>query len=166
MDLNGLLSYAVRLGASDVHLKFGRPPIVRHDGHLRTLDDVPPLDEATLLWILEQVAAGSPERLDRFRGHGDLDVAYQAPGLPRFRVNGYRPSGFQGILWSNSWCVIHQEFQDSGPVICNRIYVPNGENGVPTFYTFPYTGNLTDGQAYDDTATSDYFEISPGKVSS
>jgi len=79
--------------------------------------------------------------------------------------DGYRPSGFQGILWSNDDCVIHQEFQDSGPVICNRILVPNGENGVPTFFTFPYTGNLTDGQAYSDTATSNFFQISPGTVS-
>ena len=78
--------------------------------------------------------------------------------------DGYRPSGFQGILWSNDDCVIHQEFQDSGPVICNRILVPNGENGVPTFYTFPYTGNLTDGQAYSDTATSNFFEVVPGQV--
>ena len=93
VDLNGLLSYAVQLGASDVHLKLGRPPVIRHDGHLRALDDVPPLDEATLAWILEQVGGAAPERLQRFHTNGDLDVAYQAPGLPRFRVNGYRAKG-------------------------------------------------------------------------
>jgi len=93
VDLDGLLGYAVQVGASDIHLKLGRPPVIRHDGHLRAIDDAPALDEATLASFLEQVAAGSPERLERFRGHGDLDVAYQPPGLPRFRVNGYRAKG-------------------------------------------------------------------------
>jgi len=93
VDLNGLLGYAVQLGASDIHLKLGRPPVVRHDGHLRALDDVPPLDDTVLAAVLELVAAGAPDRLERFHGHGDLDVAYQAPGLPRFRVNGYRAKG-------------------------------------------------------------------------
>ncbi|MGH2933992.1 MAG: type IV pilus twitching motility protein PilT [Gaiellaceae bacterium] len=93
MDLNGLLSYAVQLGASDIHLKLGRPPVVRHDGQLRALDQVPPLDDAALAGVLEQVGRAAPDRLERFRTHGDLDVAYQAEGLPRFRVNGYRAKG-------------------------------------------------------------------------
>lgn len=78
---------------------------------------------------------------------------------------GHAPAGFQGILWSNGPCYIHQEFLDSGPVICNRIYVPDESGKNPTFYTFPYTGNLTDGQAYADTTSASYFEISPGNVS-
>jgi twitching motility protein PilT len=93
VDLNGLLSYAVQLGASDVHLKLGRPPVVRLDGHLRALDDVPPLDEPTLEEVLDVVGGPVPDRLERFRLHGDLDVAYQPQGLPRFRVNGYRAKG-------------------------------------------------------------------------
>jgi twitching motility protein PilT len=93
VDLNGLLSYAVQLGASDIHLKLGRPPIVRHDGQLRALDQVPPLDDAALAGVLEQVGGSAPDRLERFRTHGDLDVAYQVEGLPRFRVNGYRAKG-------------------------------------------------------------------------
>jgi hypothetical protein len=79
--------------------------------------------------------------------------------------DGYRPSGFQGILWSNGPCYIHQEFQDSGPVICNRIYVPNENGKNPTFYTFPYAGNLTDGQQYSDTASSSFYRVTAGTTS-
>ena len=76
--------------------------------------------------------------------------------------NGHLPGGFQGILYSTADCLIHQNFQDSGPVICNTITLPN-ESGVnPTFYTFPSVGNLTDGQKYSDTKTSTHFELDLG----
>jgi twitching motility protein PilT len=92
VDLNGLLRHAVELGASDIHLKVDRPPVLRRDGGLMPLD-VPPLDEAALEAILEQVGRRSAERLQRFRETGDLDIAYQEEDLPRFRVNAYRQRG-------------------------------------------------------------------------
>ncbi len=92
MDLNGLLRHAVELGASDIHLKLGRPPVLRRDGGLAALE-VAPLDEASLAAILNIVGARSPERLQRFHETGDLDIAYQDADLPRFRVNAYRQRG-------------------------------------------------------------------------
>jgi twitching motility protein PilT len=92
VDLNGLLRHAVELGASDIHLKLGRPPVLRRDGGLIALE-VPPLDEAALASILTIVGARSPERLAAFQTTGDLDIAYQDEDLPRFRVNAYRQRG-------------------------------------------------------------------------
>ena len=92
MDLNGLLRHAVELGASDIHLKLGRPPVLRRDGGLAALETAP-LDEAALAAILDIVGARSPERLQRFHETGDLDIAYQDADLPRFRVNAYRQRG-------------------------------------------------------------------------
>ena len=92
MDLNGLLRHAVELGASDIHLKVDRPPVLRRDGGLMPLD-VPPLDEGALEAILEHIGKRSAERLQRFRETGDLDIAYQEEDLPRFRVNAYRQRG-------------------------------------------------------------------------
>ncbi|MGH2971613.1 MAG: type IV pilus twitching motility protein PilT [Gaiellaceae bacterium] len=92
MDLNGLLGHAVELGASDIHLKLGRPPIIRRDGGLTPLGETP-LDEASLAAVLEIVGARAPERLARFHESGDLDIAYQDADLPRFRVNAYRQRG-------------------------------------------------------------------------
>jgi twitching motility protein PilT len=92
VDLNGLLRHAVGLGASDVHLKLGRPPVFRRDGGLGALE-VPPLTEADLDAVLERVGARSPERLAAFHATGDLDIAYQDEDLPRFRVNAYRQRG-------------------------------------------------------------------------
>jgi twitching motility protein PilT len=92
VDLNGLLRQAIELGASDIHLKLGRPPILRRDGGLAPLD-VPALDEGTLAAFLERVGSRSPERLAAFHQTGDLDIAYQDEDLPRFRVNAYRQRG-------------------------------------------------------------------------
>ena len=88
MELNSLLRRAVELGASDIHLKPGRPPVLRRDGALAELEDVQPVTAAEMDEILEVVAR--PEQVDAFHASGDLDIAYQVEGLPRFRVNAFR----------------------------------------------------------------------------
>jgi twitching motility protein PilT len=93
MELNSLLQRAVEFGATDIHLKVGEPPVVRHDGSLGRLDGLAPLTDADLESTLEQVAAVAPARLEAFRASGDLDIAYTSDGLPRFRVNAFRQRG-------------------------------------------------------------------------
>jgi twitching motility protein PilT len=92
MDLNPLLQRAVDLEASDIHLKLGRPPSVRRDGEITPLD-LPPLTEEDLDEILRTVTALAPIRYDQYHETGDLDIAYTAEGLPRFRVNAFRQRG-------------------------------------------------------------------------
>ena len=77
-------------------------------------------------------------------------------------LDGHPQGGFQGVLYSQGDCLIHQGFQDSGPVICNTITIPHEATVDPTFYTFPYQGNLTDGQKYFDTTTATNFELDGG----
>ena len=48
MDLDAILLRAVGLGASDVHLKVGQPPVVRKDGELVHMSDSGVLDDAEL----------------------------------------------------------------------------------------------------------------------
>src|SRR5688500_5248756 len=93
MDLNALLRRAVELGASDIHLKLDQPPMLRRDGAIAPLSECPPLGAADLLGALETVTRVTPERLRTFHESGDLDIAYTADGLPRFRVNAFRQRG-------------------------------------------------------------------------
>jgi twitching motility protein PilT len=93
MELNTLLRTAVEQGASDVHLKFGQPPVIRFDGALRPLEDWAPLGAPELEEVLEAVGAAAPARLAAFHETGELDTAYQQPELPRFRVNAFRQRG-------------------------------------------------------------------------
>ena len=93
MDLNAVLAHAVELGASDIHLKAGQPPVVRRDGELGLLPDHPALFDSDLESALALVADLSPAKLSVFHETGELDVAYATEGLPRFRVNGFRQRG-------------------------------------------------------------------------
>jgi twitching motility protein PilT len=93
VDLNAVLGRAVELGASDIHLKVGQPPVLRRDGELGLLPDHPPLYDTDLEAALAVVADLAPAKLSHFHETGELDIAYTAEGLPRFRVNGFRQRG-------------------------------------------------------------------------
>ena len=99
MDLELVLKHAVEQGASDIHLKVERPPILRCDGNLGELDGEAELSERDLELALEQVCAETPKRLQTFLETGELDSAYSPPGLPRFRVNGFRQRGSISIAF-------------------------------------------------------------------
>jgi twitching motility protein PilT len=92
MDLNTLLLHAIELGASDVHLKVGQPPILRHDGDLSPMDGIATLEENHLEGILDIVTRSNPARRSQFDETGDLDISYSISGR-RFRVNGFRQRG-------------------------------------------------------------------------
>jgi twitching motility protein PilT len=92
MDLNPILRRAVDLGASDIHLKVGKPPIVRRDGAVAPLD-AEPLTDADLEAVLHKITETTPPKRDEFERNGDLDLAYQDEDLPRFRVNVFRQRG-------------------------------------------------------------------------
>jgi len=93
MELNPLLRRAVELGASDIHLKVGLPPILRRDGELSPLDEYAILMDKDMDSLLEVVGKRSPERFEAFKQTGDLDIAFQDSDLPRFRVNAFRQRG-------------------------------------------------------------------------
>jgi twitching motility protein PilT len=93
VDLNAVLGRAVELGASDIHLKVGQPPVLRRDGELGLLPDHSPLYDGDLEAVLAIVADLVPAKLSNFHESGELDIAYTTEGLPRFRVNGFRQRG-------------------------------------------------------------------------
>ena len=93
MELNQVLRAAVDRGASDVHLKVGRPPVVRFDGELEPLPGFSPLGALELQEVVNHVGASARSRLEVFERTGELDTAYQPADLPRFRVNAFRQRG-------------------------------------------------------------------------
>jgi len=93
MDLDGVLLRAVSMGASDVHLKLGQPPVVRRDGDLERLADVAPLTEDDLSQVLFDITARQTTKRVEFEHTGDLDLAYMLGNTARFRVSGFRQRG-------------------------------------------------------------------------
>ena len=93
MQLNDLLRSAVEAGASDIHLKFGRPPLMRRNGLVTPMENGEELSNADLDGYLRTITSLVPNRYEHFNASGDLDIAYTAEGLPRFRVNAFRQRG-------------------------------------------------------------------------
>jgi twitching motility protein PilT len=87
--LDGMLTTLVRHGGSDLHLTVGRPPMMRLHGELNPLpgyDAV--LDQADTAALIRAVlAAGQWQKFEREQ---ELDLAYDLPGVSRFRMNCFR----------------------------------------------------------------------------
>ncbi len=95
MAFQQILTYAVKNGASDIHLVVGSPPAVRVDGTIRFVGDES-LTPRDTLGFLDDIM--NPDQKDRFIQTGDFDLALSISGLGRFRVNVLRQRGSVGIV--------------------------------------------------------------------
>ncbi|GMV43775.1 MAG: twitching motility protein PilT [Myxococcales bacterium] len=89
-----ILTFAVRSGASDVHLKCDRPPIFRRHGALLTQG--PRLDEAMIQRLVEAIL--KPHQVEHLRVHGEVDASYCHPEIGRFRANVFHQRGTLGAV--------------------------------------------------------------------
>ncbi len=96
MELNEILTIALRGGASDIHLKAGLPPMFRVDGQLVPLKDgkrLPPEEVARMAFgIMNEF------QKEKFKQTNEVDLAYGVPGLGRFRVNVFQQRGTIGAV--------------------------------------------------------------------
>ncbi len=96
MELNDILSVAVRGGASDIHIKAGLPPMFRLHGSLVPLKDgerMPPEEVSRIAFSIM-----NNYQKERFRKSNEIDLAYGVPALGRFRVNVFQQRGVIGIV--------------------------------------------------------------------
>jgi twitching motility protein PilT len=92
MDLDALLGKLIELGGSDLHFKVTSPPMARIDGELQPLGERL-VSEGDLEAILTLVTQRIPAKREHFLVAGDLDTAYLAEDIGRFRVNAFRQRG-------------------------------------------------------------------------
>ena len=89
-DYKSVLQQMIQHNASDLHLKVGRPPTLRVDGHIQLLD-LPALKQEDLRSLAEQIMA--PKNIKEFSENKESDFALAVPGIGRFRVNAYQQRG-------------------------------------------------------------------------
>lgn len=94
-SLQKILTYAVKHGASDVHLTVGSPPAIRLDGTIRFIGEDPITSDDNLKFLDEIMTA---EDKEQFLRTGDSDQALSFPGLGRFRVNILKQRNSVGIV--------------------------------------------------------------------
>jgi len=91
MEIDALLRIMVAKNASDLHLRVGSPPMLRIDGKLVAITDWQPLTIKDTEAIFESIS--TPEHRKSFAAELELDIAYSASGIGRFRVNVLRQRG-------------------------------------------------------------------------
>jgi twitching motility protein PilT len=78
----------VHMGASDLHLSVGSPPLVRKDGRMETLSDAAGVLSADV--VMNLLLPILPEKnRHEFHERHDSDFAYELPGVARFRGNAF-----------------------------------------------------------------------------
>src|ERR1039457_3793172 len=96
MGIDDLLRIAVERKASDLHLKVGNYPHVRVDGELVPLTDQPPIPGEGMLNMAFSMMFNRQKQ--KFKECAEIDLAYGAAGLGRFRVNVFQQRGNVGIV--------------------------------------------------------------------
>jgi twitching motility protein PilT len=97
MELNEILTVAVKARGSDIHLKTGLPPVVRIDGTLRPVPNAPRLTPESMRSMA--FAIMNERQQKHFEENFEVDVAYGVPGLGRFRVSVFSQRGTVAMVF-------------------------------------------------------------------
>src|SRR5687767_3155850 len=91
MTLPELLKITVDMGGSDLHLTTNSAPLVRVDGTLKPLENMPSLGAADTKQLAYSVLTDAQKK--RFEETQELDMAFGIRGLARFRCNVFNQKG-------------------------------------------------------------------------
>lgn len=90
-EIEIILTKAVEIKCSDIHITVGLPPMFRIDGHINPAEGYEKLfadDTKSICFSLVNA-----EQLKKLEEDGDLDFSYSIAGVGRFRVNIFRQRG-------------------------------------------------------------------------
>jgi twitching motility protein PilT len=96
LTVDDLLRKTVEMEGSDLHIKADSPPLVRVHGDLFPLD-LPRLTPEESQRLAYSVL--SPQQIKLFEQDLELDLAYEIPGLARFRGNVMQQRNAVGIVF-------------------------------------------------------------------
>jgi len=97
MELNDILTVAVKAKGSDIHIKTGLPPIVRIDGRLHPIPNAPRLSPEVVASMAHSMMNQRQRQI--FDETWEVDLAYAIPGLGRFRVSAYHQRGTVAMVF-------------------------------------------------------------------
>ncbi|MGH9449508.1 MAG: type IV pilus twitching motility protein PilT [Terriglobia bacterium] len=96
MTIDDVLRKASESYASDLHLKVGNVPSMRVDGELFPLPQFPRMTDESMRAMAE--AMMTDRQKQKLQDRGELDLAYAAGSLGRFRVNVFQERGVMGMV--------------------------------------------------------------------
>ncbi len=96
-SIHRVLAEAVRQGASDIHIKSNKIPVVRLRGELLELEGFSPLAPDIIQTFIEQTTQGIFR--DQWEQDFQVDYAYRLADAGRFRVNGFMQRTLPGLVF-------------------------------------------------------------------
>jgi twitching motility protein PilT len=96
-SIDELLTGMQELGASDLHLAAGSPPLVRVHGELHSMEELPALQTEETQQLLYRIL--STEQQKRLEIERQIDMSYAISGVARFRVNIFFQRGAVGAAF-------------------------------------------------------------------
>lgn len=91
-----LLKLAVESGASDIHVKTGKPAIFRLEGHLEAVE----MDPIHINDILAFVEETCPRAfMERWQTENEIDYSLRLEDIGRFRVNAFSQRGTPSVVF-------------------------------------------------------------------
>ena len=95
MKIDDLLLEMVERKASDIFLKVNSPPCIRVDGTIEKMDYAD-LTHDDIKDLTAQMTTEKQREI--FENYPELDIAYHAKGVGRFRVNIFRQRGTYALV--------------------------------------------------------------------
>jgi len=96
MNISEICAAALSAGASDIHLKAEKPPMLRVDGILQPLQGGRPISSQALGKLAWDIM--SAQKRIQFKTTMEADFALHVPEKGRFRVNVFRQRGHIGVV--------------------------------------------------------------------
>lgn len=96
LSIDDLLRRAIELGASDIHISAGYPPVFRVKGAMAR-QELPVLSEANTKYLTTQVVNETLRH--EFEVHKELDLSYEIPEVSRFRLNVFQEVTGIGLVF-------------------------------------------------------------------
>ena len=91
IKIETLLEECVRRNASDLHLQYGLPPILRVDGALTPVPNTPALNEEMLKTLIFATLDEDQQKI--FLKDKEFDYSFSFGDIARFRVNAFHERG-------------------------------------------------------------------------
>ena len=89
--LKGLFDLAIKEDATDIHLSFGNPPILRKSGSLMPVEGDKILNDEEIKALAFSILTSQFQ--EKFLAYKDLDLSYAYENKARFRVSIYQQTG-------------------------------------------------------------------------
>ena len=124
-NIDALFKTMLDEDASDLHLVSGEKPTLRIHGELERMQSHNVLDDDELRTMLYEITPN--DKKDTFERTGDLDFAYELPGLARFRANYFQQKHGHGAVFRRiPTKIVSAEALGLPPILCRAAMLHKG----------------------------------------